>query len=168
VGATIGGASIFNDGLLQGASHAAVDLGSICIERGGALCANGRRGCLDAYCGGEAFLMRARSYGINVRTPLEVWQAVDTNFAARSLCDDYIDRLAQGIGAAVSVLNPARLVCGGSLIRALSETLLQPLRVQLRHYCGPLQSDKLEVGAGQLGADAAVLGAVVLAEGANE
>jgi predicted NBD/HSP70 family sugar kinase len=138
-------------------------IGSICIERGGALGSNGRHGTMDAYCGRDAFLMGARSYGLNAASPLEVWNAAGANFAAQSLCDDFIDRLAQGLGAAIVLLNPRRVVCGGRLTRELGEQLLRPLRTRLPYYCAPRQCDGLEVNASQVGADSALVGAMALA-----
>jgi predicted NBD/HSP70 family sugar kinase len=94
---------------------------------------------------------------------LEIWQTYESNFAARSLCDDFVARLAQGIGGALTILNPAQLVLGGSLATALGETLLQPLRARLKDFCLPAHFAHLPVGAGKLGDDAAALGAVALA-----
>jgi predicted NBD/HSP70 family sugar kinase len=67
------------------------------------------------------------------------------------------------VGAAVSVLNPSRLCFGGGLAAALGDKLLQSLRPRLKEYCLPAHWLALELSLGQLGRDAAVLGAVSLA-----
>jgi len=163
IGSTISGAATVNGKLVRGAARAAVELGAICIERDGALCASGRRGCLDGYCGGEAFMTRAASYGLTLRLAHEIWEMSGTNFAAQSLCEDYVQRLAQGLGIAVSLLNPARIVLGGGLANGLGQKLLVPLRARIQEFCLPAHFQGLEVVGAQLGEDAAALGAVALA-----
>jgi len=135
--------------------------GEVCIERDGALGSSGRRGTLEAYCTHDNFLARAASYGITVQSATEVWAQAGSSFAARSLCDDYVKRLAQGVGIAVSLLQPGRIVVGGSLPDALGETLLSPLRATLREFCA-LPSDFVLRGT-QLAQDGAVWGSVALA-----
>lgn len=134
--------------------------GEVCIERDGALGSSGRRGTLEAYCTHDNFLARAASYGITVQSATEVWAQAGSSFAARSLCDDYVKRLAQGVGIAVSLLQPGRIVVGGSLPDALGETLLSPLRATLREFCAP-PSDFVLSGT-QLAKDGAVWGSVAL------
>ena len=82
---------------------------------------------------------------------------------AKSLCDDYVERLAQGVGATLSILNPARLIIGGEFGHELGDSLLAPLRARLGEYCLARHLENLEISVGQLGRDAAVLGAVSLA-----
>ncbi len=163
IGATLGAAAQVNGRLLRGASGAALDIGAICIERDGALGANGRRGCLEAYCGGDSFAARAAGYGLTLKTAREVWNLAASDFAARSVCDDYVRRLAQGLGIAVATLNPRRVALGGTLCDGLGETLLAPLRASIREFCAPAHMAALEIISAQLGHDAAALGAVALA-----
>lgn len=163
LGATIEAAARSNNTLVRGAEYSALEIGAICIERGGALSDSGRRGSLDAYCGGDAFMTRARSYSLAVSTPHEIWNMAATNSMAKSLCDDYVERLAQGLGATLAVLNPAGLVIGGEFGHELGERLITSLRGRLAEYCLPRHIEKLEISMGQLGRDAAVLGAVTLA-----
>ncbi|HVF10345.1 MAG TPA: ROK family protein [Abditibacteriaceae bacterium] len=163
LGSTIGGAALVNGGLLRGRARAAVEVGAICIERNGALGSSGRRGALEGYCGGEAFIARARSYGLNFKMASEVWDAAPSNSMAQSLCEEYSNRLAQGLGGAVVMLNPQRLVIGGALGNVLGERLLAPLRQTIQEFCRPAHFNQLQIGNGQLGDDAAVLGAVALA-----
>jgi glucokinase len=162
IGSRISGAARVNGEILRGANGVALDVGSVCIDRDGSLGPNGRRGALDAYCGSEAFRARAASYGLTPLNALELWQMPE-NFAARSLTEDYVRRLAQGIGAALCVLNPPRVVIGGTLAVELGDVFLQSLQMALRDFCAPEHLASCEVSKGQLGHDAAVLGAVALA-----
>jgi glucokinase len=163
LGATLEAAARSNGALVNGATRAALEIGAICIERGGVLSDSGRRGSLDAYCGGEAFMTRARSYSLTMATPHEIWEMGVTNFMAKSLCDDYTERLAQGVGAALSILNPRYLIIGGELGHELGERLIIPLRARLGEYCLVRHLENLQIFNGQLGPDAAVVGAVSLA-----
>jgi len=160
VGAGLGAAMGSGETLWRGARGAFLDIGGICIDRDGGLGLGGRRGTLDAYCSGDGFHSRAASYGITQKSAREVWESAPQNFAARSLCDDFVKRLAQGIGSACSLLAPQRIVLGGALAGELGEVLLAPLRTALGEFCAPPLP---QVIAAQLGDDAAVLGAVVLA-----
>lgn len=157
-------AALVSGVLLRGAHCAAVELGAVCIERDGELGASGLRGTLSAYCGAESFMTRARSYGVTFQSPHEIWSARESNFMAKSLCDDYVERLAQGLGAACAMLNPARVALGGELFEAFSDGLIVALQATLGKYCLPVHARKLEIVAGQLGRDAGVLGAVLLAQ----
>jgi glucokinase len=163
LGVALGGVARSGGVLLRGAEGAALEIGAFCLERNGVLASSGRRGTLDAYCGGAAFITRARSYGLAPGTAHEVWEMAASNAMAKSLCDDFVERLAQGVGAALAILNPARLVLGGELGHELGERLALPLRGRLSEYCLPSQWQNLEIGLGQLGRDAAILGAVALA-----
>jgi glucokinase len=150
--------------LLRGAANAALEIGAICLERDGELGASGRRGTLSAYCGAQSFMTRARSYGVTFQTPHEIWSNRDSNFMAKSLCDEYVERLAQGVGAVCAVLNPARIAFSGELFDAFGEELLVALRVSLGKYCLPVHARSLQIVAAALGRDAGVLGAVLLAQ----
>ncbi len=163
LGSSVGAVACVNGGILRGANGAAGELGALCIERDGALTSNGRRGGLESYCTHESFISRAVSYGITNQTAAQIWDSYGSNFTARSVCDDYTARLAQGTGAALTILNPAQLVFGGSLVTALGEKLLVPLRARLKEFCLPAHFAHLPVVAGKLGDDAAALGAVALA-----
>lgn len=134
--------------------------GEIGIERDGVLGSSGRRGTLEAYCTVDNFLLRASSYGLTLQSAEEIWAQSATNFAARAVCDDYVRRLAQGIGSAVSLLNAQKIVLGGSLPNALSVTLFVPLRTMLREFCA---ADDVVLSGAQLSHDGAVLGACALA-----
>jgi predicted NBD/HSP70 family sugar kinase len=163
IGNSISAVAQVNGQLLRGANRAAGELGALCVERGGTLSSSGRRGGLEAYCTHENFLAHAASYGLTNQSLLQIWDAYTTNFTARSVCDDFTLRLAQGLGGALTMLNPARLVLGGGMVTTLGEKLLQPLRARIKEFCLPSHMTQLTIEAGQLGGDAAALGAVALA-----
>ena len=158
LGAVLESALCLN-GKIRLGSGGAGDVGGLIIERGGALDSHGKRGTLRAYCGGEAFQARARSYGMAFTRAQDIWPLAASNFAAQSLVEDFTERLAQGLAGAISLLEPAQICIGGAFGRAISPALGAPLASKLRDMA-PAQPS---IVAATLGDDAAVLGAVALA-----
>src|SRR4051812_8033127 len=60
VGASVGAGIIMNGKLHEGVSGVAGELGHVQVMPGGRLCACGRRGCLEAYAGGQSLASWAR------------------------------------------------------------------------------------------------------------
>jgi glucokinase len=146
-----------------GASSSSGDIGGLIIERDGSLDALGRRGTLRAYCSGEAFESRARSYGLTFTTASEIWAMAPSNFAAQSLAEDFTSRLAQGLAGAISLLEPAQICFGGAFGTAIFDQLGAPLASKLRDMALPRAVASVRLVKAQLGDDAASLGAVALA-----
>ena len=111
------------------------DLGALVLERGGALDGAGRRGTWSAYCAGQSFVERARSYSLNVAAS-QIWTLAVSNFAAQSLAHDYVSRLAQGLANSVAALCPQRLCIGGALGREIFSQIHDELASELRDYGG--------------------------------
>jgi len=74
-----------------------------------------------------------------------------------------LEDLAQGIGTAVSLLNPAAVIIGGGLSEAPERLFLEPLRRAVPRYCLAEAAQTLRIEAAQLRYDAGVVGAVALA-----
>lgn len=111
------------------------DLGGLVLQRDGAMDSAGRRGTFSAYCAELSFAEYARSYSLNVSAP-EIWALAASNFAARSLADDYVSRLAQGLASSVAALSPRRICIGGDLGRAIFSQIHVELASELRDYLG--------------------------------
>lgn len=109
------------------------DLGGLVLERDGAMDSAGRQGTLSAYCAGQSFAERARSYSLNVEAP-QIWALAQSNFAAQSLARDYVSRLAQGLASAVVALCPGRICIGGALGSAIFAQIHAELACELRDY----------------------------------
>jgi len=135
------------------------DIGGLTIERDGTIDAFGKRGTLRAYCSGAALESRARSFGMTAQSASEIWELAPSNFAAKSLCDDFVSRLAQGLAGAASLLADVPIGIGGAFGRAIWPQIAAPLASKLREMAP--KSPQITVGA--LGEDAATLGAVALA-----
>lgn len=112
------------------------ELGALVLERDGPLDESGKRGTLRAFCAPRAFEESARSYALNVAAR-EIWELSPSNFAAQSLAQSYISRLAQGLACAVAAFSPRRVCLGGELARALFARVAPDLASQLRDFLPP-------------------------------
>lgn len=110
-------------------------LGALVLERDGAMDSLGRHGTWSAYCAGLSFAERARSYSLNVPAR-EIWTLASSNFAAQSLAEDYVSRLAQGLASSVAALSPRRICIGGALGREIFPVIHDKLASELRDYLG--------------------------------
>lgn len=164
IGTGIGGGVICGGRLVRGARNLAGEIGHATVVRNGPLCTCGRRGCLEACASGDALGRRGsealgRPLGGRELFALAAEGAPD----ARRVLAEVVEDLAHGIGAAVSVLNPAAVIIGGGLSEAPEALFLQPLRGAIARYCLPEAAGSLRVEAAQLRYDAGVMGAVALA-----
>lgn len=96
----IGGGLVAGGRVYHGADSYAGEIGHLTIRPDGPECLCGARGCLERLCCG---LWLERDYG---RSAQELLQ--DPAFVER-----YVVDLAQGLKAAIMLLNPARVVIGG-------------------------------------------------------
>ena len=112
------------------------DLGALILERDGPLDGDGQRGTWSAFCAGRSFEERARSYSLNV-APAQIWEMAPSNFAAQSLAEDYVSRLAQGLACGVAAFAPQRICIGGELGRTIFARIAMDLASELRDYLPP-------------------------------
>lgn len=147
----IGGGIILADGsVYRGADSWAGEIGHLTIQPDGPECLCGARGCLERLCGG---LWLERDYG---RPARELFQ--DTTFVER-----YVVYLAQGLKAAIMLLNPARAVIGGGIAKA-GDALFVPLRAELGRQMTQWSGARLDLMPAQLRDDSVLWGALALAD----
>ena len=146
----IGGGIVLADGsLYRGADSWAGEIGHITLDPDGPECLCGARGCFERMCSG---LWLERDYGKAARELLE-----DPAFVAL-----YVVHLAQGLKAAIMLLNPARIVIGGGIAQA-GERLFSPLRAELRRQVTHWSQSRLDMVPAELGNDSVLWGALALA-----
>jgi glucokinase len=164
------GGGIVLDGRLWEGRGAAGEVGHTIIRRGGARCACGRRGCLEAYAGRAAMEARARrevergkrtklfsimKHRQRTRLTSGVWaRALDEDDRlAQKLVDIAIEALGTGIASAVNLLDVEAVVLGGGLGIRLGPRYLRPLEEEMRaHLFLPDRPPALRVAAlGDLG-----------------
>jgi glucokinase len=146
----IGGGIVLEDGrLYRGADSWAGEIGHITLHPDGPECLCGARGCFERMCCG---LWLERDYGKPARELLQ-----DPEFVSR-----YVVDLAQGLKAAVMLLNPAHIVIGGGIAQA-GDRLFVPLHAELRRQVTNWSRARVDVGPAALGGDSVLWGALALA-----
>ena len=150
----IGGGIVLEDGracpcVYRGADSWAGEIGHITLHPDGPECLCGARGCFERMCSG---LWLERDHGKPARELMQ-----DPEFVSR-----YVVDLAQGLKAAIMLLNPARIVIGGGIAQA-GERLFAPLRAELRRQVTNWSRARLDVVPAALGDDSVLWGALALA-----
>lgn len=140
VGTGVGGGAVIERQIYRGSSNSAMEIGHVKINVTGPACGCGARGCLEAYVGG-AYMPKSPEESTD-------WQALG-------------ETLGQAIGNAVTLLNPDRLVMGGSVwlgqaalrksaVAALAETTIAPAWAALSVCNTTLGDDAGMLGAADL------------------
>jgi glucokinase len=145
----IGGGIVTGGRVWRGADCYAGEIGHIVIRPDGPECLCGWRGCFERMCCG---LWIERDHGHTAEEMLS-----DSAFVAQ-----YVVDLAQGLKAAVMLLNPARIIIGGGIAKA-GDKLFAPLRSELRRQVTDWSKARLDVVPAELGDDSVLSGALVLA-----
>jgi glucokinase len=166
LGTGVGGGVVFDGRLFRGWA----ELGHIVVEHDGPPCQGSctGRGHLEALTSGHAATRRAQeAFGPGVDAHDLVRLADGGDPRARGILDGIGRRLGSGIGSLVNVFNPERVVVGGGFAAA-GELVLQPAReVVAREALSPAGAEVRIVQA-ELGAEAGLIGAVLLALDALE
>ncbi len=120
----IGGGVISGGKIMEGRKGMAAHVGHILIEKDGALCNCGRRGCWEAYASGPAFekrthaLLRASSHSVlnEASTAKEIFAAAAAgDVFATEMVDSEAELLGIGIVNILHAYDPALVVLGGGV-----------------------------------------------------
>jgi len=123
---------------------AAGEIGHVVVERGGAKCPCGRKGCMEAYAGRSAMEAEARrQHEEGVKTDLfklmekhgkprltsGIWErALDhDDHLAGDLIHRAIEALGTGIASSVNLLDPEAVIIGGGLGVRFGDRFMEPL-----------------------------------------
>ncbi len=142
LGTGIGSGIIIDGKLYHGATGSAGELGHNKLDRDGAQCHCGAKGCLEAYCGSyaimrdairdiknpEAFISRYSAPGKERLNTICLTRAADHGHkAALKIWLDMGRNLGRGLAGMILLLNPECVVLTGGVSRAA------------RHFLGPLK-----------------------------
>ncbi|WP_127792344.1 ROK family transcriptional regulator [Agromyces sp. LHK192] len=159
------GSGVISGGLLQrGAQGIAGDIGHVQVARGaGVPCHCGNRGCLEALASGPAIARALREQGVAADSGSDVIDLVkrgdlDAIQAVRQAGRD----IGEVLTACVSLVNPSVIAIGGSMARA-GEHLIAGVREVVYTRSMPLATEHLSIVQSAAAANAAVLGASMLA-----
>jgi predicted NBD/HSP70 family sugar kinase len=157
----IGAALIINAQPYRGAIGTAGEIGHSTIDENGPVCRCGNRGCLERFVGAPALLAHLHGMHGDLSVDDLLQLALAGDVGCRRVIADAGRLLGIQIGNLCNLLNPRRVIIGGSL-SAAGDLLLDPIRSSLARSALPAAVATAEVVAGQLGNRATALGACAL------
>lgn len=162
----IGGGIISGGRLVQGVTDTGGEVGHQVLDANGPPCSCGQRGCWETFVGGRQVAARvrekigqgnlktslvAKAGGIDKITMEHILAAaVEGDPFAAAEWNNLVERLAQGIGGLIMVLNPEVVLLGTIALHA-GDFVMKPLREKLPKYCWPWPLEKCVVTASTLG-----------------
>ena len=166
----IGGGIVEQGRLLAGRDGSAGEIGHTRVSEDGPVCGCGGRGCLEAHLAPARLAAmwrgmsaeQARHVAIRGEVPDDAFSrmlaaARQGDGRAKQILHDATLALARGLGNAVTLLNPERIILGGRFV-ASGDLLLDTLRRALETYTLGEFARGIEIRAAELGADAAFCG----------
>jgi glucokinase len=179
IGDAVGGAIIIDGKLWTGSSGCAGEVGHTTINTEGIQCECGNIGCLETVASGPNIARRARERLDRDSTSSLSRLAVTDDFTAADLAreaingDDFsimmIERTGRYIGTAVAgiinLLSLERIVLGGAVMEA-GDLMLKPIIAAAGKRSFQPCFESTKIVSGELGADAAAIGAALLARDA--
>ncbi|MEU5716749.1 ROK family transcriptional regulator [Streptomyces sp. NPDC020403] len=157
------GAGLVIDGhIYRGPGGTAGEIGHITLDESGPVCRCGNRGCLETFTAARYVLPLLRpSHGPDLTMERMVQLAREGDPGCRRVIGDVGRHIGSGVANLCNLLNPSRVVLGGSLAEA-GELVLAPIRDSVSRYAIPSAARQLSVLPGSLGGRAEVLGALAL------
>lgn len=159
------GSGVISGGYLQrGAQGTAGDIGHVHIARGSDIpCHCGNFGCLEALAAGPAIARALHEKGIEAETSKDVVELAQRgNIQAIQALRQAGRDIGEVLTTCVSLINPSVIVMGGSLAQA-GEHLIAGVREIVYTRSLPLATEHLQITQSKAGADAAMMGASMLA-----
>jgi predicted NBD/HSP70 family sugar kinase len=153
----IGGGLVVDGQLVRGANGLAGEVGHLKIPGSSAPCGCGQRGCWEAQLGQQALADRAGVGGVDELLD----RARAGQRAAVRIVEEAAVALGRGLGTIVALLQPEAVVVGGHL-PALVELAEDHVHAALAEACPPILAPGVAILPGQLGVDAAIVGAAEL------
>jgi glucokinase len=143
-----------------GSAGGAGEIGHVPVRDDGEPCSCGQRGCMEVYASAGGLARRYERLAGRPASAAEVHARLGDDPVADRVWADAVDALVRAIATVALVLEPERVVLGGGLALA-GESLRSPVVAGLR---GALAwRTPPEVCLSELGPDAAVRGAALLA-----
>jgi glucokinase len=170
---------ILDGRLYHGASLNAGEAGHIIIEAGGPRCGCGNRGCLEALASRVAItrdVRRAIKRGrksvlakhLKKETDLLSSQLLKSAYDAEDavvvkVMNRAADSIGVGLGSLVNLLGPEMIVLGGGVIEAMGRRFVRRIDDATRKIAFDVCARDLKIVRAELGDDAGVIGAAMLA-----
>ncbi|MEV0411815.1 ROK family transcriptional regulator [Streptomyces sp. NPDC050448] len=162
VASGVGAGLVINGQIYRGPGGTAGEIGHITLDESGPVCRCGNRGCLETFAAARYVLPLLQStHGPELTMERVVELAREGDPGCRRVIADVGRHVGSGVANLCNVLNPSRVVLGGSLAEA-GELILTPIRESVGRYAIPSAARQLSVLTGSLGGRAEVLGALAL------
>ncbi len=159
----VGAALVLGGQIHRGAAGIAGEIGHSTIDDNGPVCRCGNRGCLEGFIGENALLDSLRPrYRPDLTFDEVVALAQAGDVVCRRVIADAGRLLGMQVAGLCNLLNPSRIIVGGSLASA-GELLLEPIRTSVEQRALPEAAVTVEVVPAELGDRAIALGGVALA-----
>jgi glucokinase len=176
IGSGIGGAIILNGELWLGASGFAGEIGHITIDPSGIDCVCGNKGCLETIASAPNIVRRTHERLFRDGTSSLSRLAINKDFTAADIAgearngDDFamlmIERTGKFIGTAIAtvinLLNVELIILGGDVMQA-GDLILEPIIREAGHRSFRPCFEATQITAAQVGSDAVMIGAALLA-----
>jgi glucokinase-like ROK family protein len=178
IGTGIGAGIISNGKIHRGSDGCAGDIGHICVDKEGPLCACGNKGCLEAMAAGPAITARAMEADRNGTSPTlsqmresngGILRPEDVNAACRKGDQAALDiirgsgkMIGDVLATLVNFFNPSHIFIGGGIAN-FGNHLLVAIRSAVLQRSLPLATTHLSIKYSLMGSDAGVTGAIALA-----
>ncbi|NXY94077.1 ROK family transcriptional regulator [Streptomyces sp. BR123] len=162
VASGVGAGLVINGQIYRGPGGTAGEIGHITLDESGPVCRCGNRGCLETFAAARyvlPLLQGTHGPGLTMERVVELAREGDPG--CRRVIADVGRHVGSGVANLCNVLNPSRVVLGGSLADA-GELVLAPIRESVGRYAIPSAARQLSVLTGSLGSRAEVLGALAL------
>ncbi|MEU3402765.1 ROK family transcriptional regulator [Streptomyces sp. NPDC006670] len=162
VASGVGAGLVINGQIYRGPGGTAGEIGHITLDESGPVCRCGNRGCLETFAAARYVLpLLQGSHGPELTMEKVVELAREGDPGCRRVIGDVGRHVGSGVASLCNLLNPSRIVLGGSLADA-GELVLAPIRESVGRYAIPSAARQLSVLTGSLGSRAEVLGALAL------
>jgi glucokinase len=178
LGTGVGGSIIYRGQILRGADNFAGEIGHMTVSEDGPQCRCGNRGCLEAFVGSRALVASARRRLKNTRgrssrlrcdgsgrvlTPSLIAEAARRgDRLATAVLRDAAAHLGTALASLVNIFNPDVIALSGGISGAYDLMEDTVTRVVLRRAF-EASARSVTITQGQLGNDAAPIGAAVMA-----
>ena len=167
IGTGVGAAIVVDGEVFRGVHNLAGEVGHITINRDGALCACGSRGCVETYMSGPWLARRYAHRRLRADSTYASDQAATgeqiTRMAQQGepLAIQVLEEAGSALGVAIAsmamIMDIDRYVIGGSVAKA-GELLLAPARRSMVDYSFRSISSHIQVVASSMSDDAPILG----------
>lgn len=168
IGTGVGAAVIIDGQLYRGVRNFAGEIGHATLDRYGELCHCGSRGCFETFMSGP-WLARRYAHLLAVNTEYSGAEVAERARLGDALAQAVITEAGEALGIAIAsmamLLDIERFIVGGSVAKA-GDLLLESARATIPKYSFATVSSRVTAVASDLGEEAALLGAAVIARAA--